>query len=95
MQSKEIGEPLMKQTLYGCRVEGIDVVMTIGEKACRMDHRTAVRLAAFLRHAGRLAKQAAGEGGSIWTPMADLTDGNLEEAKAQASRDRTAVFGKV
>jgi hypothetical protein len=88
---KKIGEPLLKSTPYGVRVEGVDVVMSIGAKECRMDCVTALRLAAFLRHSGRIAKSRA-RMGNLWTAFADLTDANLDELNAQSNRDRTAVF---
>jgi hypothetical protein len=95
MQSKEIGEKILKRTPFGTRVEGVDVHMTIGEKAVRMDYQTALKLSAFLRHAGRLAKRNAGDQARNFTVYADLTDANADELLAQLSRDRTSVFAKV
>lgn len=94
MQSKEIGENLLKQTPFGTRVEGVDVVMTIGKNCCRMDYTTALRLSAFLRHSGREARKNAG-GGPVWTPFADLTDANAETVKARINKSRTIITGKV
>lgn len=91
-QSKEFGEKLLKATPYGTRVEGTEVVMTIGPKAVRMDYVTALRLSAFLRHSGRAAKRAAGNHGQLWTTHADLTDANADELEAQATRDGTAIY---
>lgn len=92
MQSKEIGEKILKQTPYGVRVEGKTVVLTIGPKNVRMDYSVALKMSAFLRHAGRYAKRAAGDEGRRFTVFADLTDANLDELEAQRSRDGTAVF---
>jgi hypothetical protein len=92
MQSKEIGEKILKQTPYGVRVEGTVVVMTIGTKNCRMDYDTALKLSAFLRHGGRTAKRIAGDQSRKFTVFADLTDANADELEVQLSRDRTAVY---
>ena len=92
MQSKTIGERILKQTSYGTRVEGVNVVLTVGDKALTMDYETALKLSTFLRHCGRLAKRAAGDSSRKWTVVADLTDANADEMEAQISRDGTAVF---
>ena len=92
MQSKEIGEKILKRTPYGTRVEGTMVVMTIGTKAVRMEYDVALKLSAFLRHAGRLAKRHAGDQSRHFTIFADLTDANADELEAQISRDGTAVY---
>lgn len=94
MQSKEIGEKILKRTIYGVRVEGIDVLMTIGPKVVTMDYATALKLSAFLRNGGRLAKRNAGDQGRHFTVFADLTDANMDELEAQQSRDGTAVFNR-
>jgi hypothetical protein len=83
---------ILKRTSYGTRVEGIDVVMTLGTKEVRVDYATAIKLAAFLGHSGRQAKRKAGDGGRSWIGCATLTDANLDELEAQRSRDGTAVF---
>lgn len=95
MQSKEVGEKLLKRTPFGTRVEGVDVVMTIGEKAVRMDYATAIKLSAFLRNSGRIAKRHAGDQARHFTVFADLTDANLDELEAQRTRDGTAIFARV
>jgi hypothetical protein len=96
MQSKEIGEKILCKTPYGVRVEGTIVVMTIGTKCVRMEYAVALKLSAFLRYSGKLAKRAAGDESRMFTVVADLTDANLDELQAQRSRDGTAVFnGKV
>ena len=94
MQSKEIGEKILKNTLFGVRAEGVEVVMTIGTKAVRMDYKTANRLAVFLRHGGRQAKKNSHDGGIDLIGFADLTDAHADEMEAQMSRDRTAVFSR-
>lgn len=95
MQAKTFGEKVMARTPYGTRVEGVDVVMTLGEKACRMDYTTAINLAVFLYHSGKMAKRAAGDESRRLIGIADLTDGTLDEIEAQRSRDHTAIFARV
>ncbi len=90
-QSKEIGEKILRLTPYGVRVEGATVVMTIGPKAMRMDYDVALKLSAFLRHGGTLAKRAAGDESRKWTVFADLTDANAEEVGARMSKDRKII----
>jgi len=92
MQAKTVGEKILKRTPYGVRIEGTVVVMTLGDKAVRMDYDTAITLATFLNWAGRKAKQVAGDGSMRIIGMADLTDAALDELEAQRSRDGTAVF---
>lgn len=94
MQSMEVGEKILRQTAYGTRVEGTIVVMTVGAKNCRMDYDTALKLSAFLRHSGRIAKRNAGDHSKKFTVFADLTDANLDELEAQRSMDGTAVFSR-
>jgi hypothetical protein len=95
MQAKTIGEKIMKRTPYGVRQEGTDVVMTLGDKACRMEYKVALNLAVYLYYAGKLAKKAAGDDSMRFIGIADLTDGNADELEAQFNRDRTAVFSRV
>jgi hypothetical protein len=82
----------MARTSCGVRVEGVDVVLTIGKAEHRMEYDLALKLAAFLYHGGKMAKRAAGDYGTDVIGLAYLTDANLDEMKAQRSRDGTAVF---
>lgn len=91
MQSKEIGEKILRQTPYGVRVEDTVVVMTIGNKAVRMDYTTAIKLSAFLRHGGRMAKRNAGDESRKWTVFADLTDANAEELRAKMNKSGSII----
>lgn len=90
-----IGEKLLRLTPYGVRVEGIDVVVSIGKQAATLDYETALKLATFLFNAGKIAKKAAGDHSLKVIGFAHLTDGTLEEMQAQSNRDRTAVFSRV
>jgi hypothetical protein len=94
-QAKTFGEKILARTPYGTRVEGVDVVMTLGDKACRMDYSTALKLAVFLYHSGKVAKKAAGDESKRIIGVADLTDANADELEVQFNRDRTAVFARV
>lgn len=93
MQSKEVGEKILKFTPYGCRVEGTKVVLTIGRTNATMDYETAIKMSAFLRYCGKLAKRAAGDESRHFTIIADLTDGNtVEEFGAEFSKDKKSVY---
>lgn len=91
MQSKEVGEKILKSTPYGVRVEGVNVVMTIGRVCATMNYETAFKLSAFLRHGGTLAKRASGDQSRRFTIVADLTDGNAEEMRARMNKGRTII----
>jgi len=88
---KEIGEKILKKTPYGVRVEGTKVIMTIGPKAVTMDYEVALKLSAFLRHGGTIAKRAAGDESRRFTVFADLTDANAEELRARMNKNRTII----
>jgi hypothetical protein len=60
-----------------------------------MDYDTANRVAVMLRGQARKAKKNAGDVSTKVIGFADLTDGALEDLKAQTNRDRTAVFSRV
>lgn len=90
-QSKEIGEKILRQTPYGVRVEGAVVVMTIGTKNVKMTYDVALKLSAFLRHGGTIAKRSAGDESRKWTVFADLTDANAEELRARMNDTRTVI----
>lgn len=92
MQSHTVGEKILKRTRFGVRVEGALVVMTIGTGCVEMEYDVALKLSAFLRHAGRKAKKAAGDESKKWTVYADLTDANAEELGAALSKDRKSIF---
>lgn len=89
---KTVGEKILKQTPYGVRAEGVDVVMTIGKLTATMTYETAFKLSAFLRYGGTLAKRAAGDHSRKFTIVADLTDANAEELQAALSVDRKSVY---
>lgn len=89
---KTVGEKILKQTPYGCRVEGTKVVMTLGKAVVTMDYDTAIKLSAFLKYSGKLAKRAAGDISKHMIVVADLTDANADEMHAVISSDRKSVF---
>lgn len=92
MQSKTVGEKILKFTPYGCRVEGTRVVLTIGKHNVTMDYETAIKMSAFLRYSGKLAKKAAGDVSRHFTIIADLTAENADEIEAAISKDRKSIF---
>jgi hypothetical protein len=75
-------------------VEGVDVIIHVNGKGLRMDYSTALKLSAFLRNAGRIAKRKAGDESRKFTVFADLTEANFDELEAQRSRDGSAVFSR-
>lgn len=91
---KTVGEKILKNTPFGCRVEGTKVVLTIGKVVATMDYETAIRMSAFLRYSGKLAKRASGDISKHYTVIADLTDANADELKAAISKDRKSVYAR-
>ncbi len=91
---KTVGEKILRRTPYGVRVEGVDVVMTIGKATVTMTYDVAIKLSAFLRNAGRHAKRAAGDESKKFTIYADLTDANADELGAVLSKDRKSVYAR-
>jgi hypothetical protein len=89
---KPLGEKILKKTGFGVDVQGVDVIMKIGNATVTMSYEVAFKLSAFLRHGGTLAKRAAGDQSRRFTVVADLTDANAEEMKAAMSKDRKSVF---
>ena len=86
---------LLQRTRFAVRVLGTEVELTINGQGVIMDYDTANRVAVMLRGQARKAKRNAGDVSTKVIGFADLTDGTLEELKAQTNRDRTAVFSKV
>jgi hypothetical protein len=80
----------MPRTPIKVHVEGVHVVLTIGTRAVSLPYNTAIDLAVLLRGHGKIAKANAGDTSVRVVGFANLTDGVLEELKAQRSRDGTA-----
>lgn len=87
-----MSEKILKRAGYGTRVDGTNVVMTLGNKEVTMEYQVALTLAAFLHHSGKQAKRAAGDFSRRMIGIGTLTDANLDELQAQRSRDGTAVY---
>jgi hypothetical protein len=85
-------ESLSPRTTIKVQVEGVHVVLTIGNRSVVLPYNTAIDLAVMLRGHGKIAKANAGDLSVRRIGFADLTDGVLEEMKAQKNRDGTAGF---
>ena len=94
MQSRTVGEKLLRGTEVGVRVEGSQVVLTIGKANVVLPWETAIRLGTYLRYGGKKAKRNA-NGGPIWTPIADLTYENQDELEAKISVDRKVITARI
>lgn len=87
---------LLQRTRFAVRVLPThEIELTFNGQGVIMDYDTANRVAVMLRGQARKAKRNAGDVSSRVIGFADLTDATLDELKAQGSRDRTAVFGRV
>ena len=85
-------ETLSRRAPISVRVEGVAVVLTLGNRSVSLDYDTANRLAVLLRGNGKIAKRNAGDLSVKLIGFANLTDAVLDEYKAQKSRDPTAVY---
>jgi len=83
---------ILQSAIVSTKAEGGTVVMQLGTKFCRMDFETALRLAAFLHHAGKQAKRNLGVQGQFMYGIGTLSDANADEMKAQKMRDGTVMF---
>jgi hypothetical protein len=73
-------------------VDGVNVVLTLGDRSVSLDYDTANRLAVLLRGNGKIAKRNSGDLSVRLIGFSNLTDATLDELKAQKSRDATAVY---
>lgn len=80
-------EVLGRRSPISVRTEGVAVVLTLGNRSVSLDYDTANRLAVLLRGHGKMAKQNAGDVSLKVIGFADLTDANLDELRAQKSRN--------
>ena len=85
-------EQLSRRAAISVRVEGVTVVLTLGDRSVSLDYDTANRLAVLLRGNGKIAKRNAGDLSVKLIGFANLTDAVMEEHKIQKSRDPTAVY---
>lgn len=85
-------ETLSRRAPISVRVEGVTVVLTLGDRSVSLDYDTANRLAVLLRGNGKIAKRNAGDLSVKLIGFANLTDAVMEEHKIQKSRDPTAVY---
>lgn len=85
-------ETLSRRAPISVAVDGVNVVLTLGNRAVSLDYDTANRLAVLLRGNGKIAKRNAGDLSVKLIGFANLTDAVMEEHKIQKSRDPTAVY---
>jgi hypothetical protein len=85
-------EVLGRKSPISVRTDGVTVVLTLGNRSVSLDYDTANRLAVLLRGHGRIAKQNAGDMSLKVIGFAHLTDANLDELKAQKSRNGAAMY---
>ena len=85
-------ELLSKRAPISVRVDGVTVVLTIGNRSVVLDYDTANRLAVLLRGNGKIAKRNAGDVSTKVIGFANLTDAVLDELHVQKSRDNSAAY---
>ena len=85
-------ETLSRRAPISVAVDGVTVVLTLGDRSVSLDYDTANRLAVLLRGNGKIAKRNAGDLSVKLIGFANLTDAVMEEHKIQKSRDATAVY---
>lgn len=85
-------ETLSRRAPISVAVDGVNVVLTLGNRSVSLDYDTANRLAVLLRGNGKIAKRNSGDLSIRLIGFSNLTDATLDELKAQKSRDNTAVY---
>lgn len=85
-------EQLSRRAAISVHVQGVNVVLTLGDRAVSLPYDTANRLAVLLRGNGKIAKRNAGDLSVKLIGFSNLTDAVLDELNAQKSRDNTAVY---
>ena len=85
-------ETLSRRAAISVALQGVHVVLTIGNRAVSLDYDTANRLAVLLRGQARIAKRNAGDHSMKVIGFANLTDANLDELRVQKMRSPTAAY---
>jgi hypothetical protein len=85
-------EQLSRRAPINVALQGVNVVLTIGNRAVSLDYDTANRLAVLLRGQARTAKRNAGDVSVKVIGFANLTDATLDELKAQKNRIGTSIY---
>lgn len=92
MQSKPIGEKILRRTQFRVDVQGTMVVLTIGNYAVELTYETALKVGKMLWHGGKLGKKAAGDESKRFIVFADLRAEDADEMEAAMSVDRKSVY---
>ena len=87
-------EPLTPRTFLSAKAVGRFVEVTIGGQACTVDYDTAFRFAVLLFGNAKIAKRNVGDTSRAVYGFANLTDANMDELKAQRSRNSGTMFLK-
>lgn len=92
MQSKPVGEKILRRTQFRVDVQGVNVVLTIGNYAVELTYETALKVGRMLWSGGKMGKRAAGDVSKRLIILADLTAEGADEIEAAISKDRKSVF---
>lgn len=92
MQSKPIGEKILRRTQFRVDAQGTMVVLTIGNYAVELTYETALKVGKMLWHGGKMAKKAAGDESKRFIVFADLRAEDADEMEAAMSVDRKSVY---
>lgn len=88
-------ELLTPRAVLGAKASGRFVEVTVGDRAFTLDYDSAFRFAVLIFGNAKIAKRNVGDGSPAVYGFANLTDANMDELKAQRSRDPTAMFMRV
>ena len=92
LKTKPIGEKILRRTQFRVNVEGVMVVLTIGNYAVELPYDTALKVGKMLWHGGKLAKKASGDESKRLIVFADLQPENADEIEAKMSVDRKSIW---
>jgi len=90
-----IVETLSPRCVLSVKANGPTVEVTVGNNAFSLDYDTAFRFAVLIFGNAKKAKRNIGHSGRSVYGFADLTDANMDELKAQRSRNCGTTFIKT
>ena len=88
-------ELLTSRAALGAKADGRFVEVKVGDRAFTLDYDTAFRFAVLIFGNAKIAKRNVGDSSPAVYGFANLTDANMDELKAQRSRNCGTTFIKT
>ena len=90
-----MSELLTPHVSLGAKADGRFVEVTVGNRSFTLDYDTAFRFAVLIFGNAKIAKRNVGDHSRMVYGFANLTDANMDELKAQRSRNCGTTFIKA